>query len=210
MIHTFKTERLQSEELIHWKTPFKMFVYLNNLLLLLLVQTALSDPLTTPSRGCPTCTGTQSQLSVELNSTTLAAGEPCGVYTPSCGHGLRCAPPEDEPRPLRALLEGRGVCSNTCITTNPTKQVHIVDPAPTKDPDEAPCRKLLTTLIKGLDAHLFQSHHDIYMPNCDKRGYFRKKQCWSSRGKQRGRCWCVDENGMPVSIKPKQGGGLSC
>lgn len=125
MIHTFKTERLQSEELTF---QAKMFVYLNNLLLLLLVQMALSDPLTTPSRGCPTCTGKhkQSQLSVELNATTLAAGEPCGVYTPSCGHGLRCAPPEDEPRPLRALLEGRGVCSNTCITTSPTKQVHIV------------------------------------------------------------------------------------
>lgn len=41
---------------------------------------------------------------------------------------------------------------------------------------QAPCRKLLTTLIKGLDAHLFDSHHDIYMPNCDRRGFFRKKQ----------------------------------
>lgn len=41
---------------------------------------------------------------------------------------------------------------------------------------QAPCRKLLTTLIKGLDAHLFNSQHDIYMPNCDKRGFFRKKQ----------------------------------
>lgn len=41
---------------------------------------------------------------------------------------------------------------------------------------QAPCRKLLTSLIRGLDAHLFKSNHDIYMPNCDKRGFFRKKQ----------------------------------
>lgn len=108
---------------------------------------------------------------------------------------------------------------------------------------QAPCRKLLTTLIKGLDAHLFDSHHDIYMPNCDKRGFFRKKQvsletrwitqspwlllspfktvnsgclcvvwvqCWSSRGKRRGQCWCVDPNGMQVSSNTKQKGNLAC
>lgn len=101
-----------------------MLLYLNTLLLLLL-QPALSSPvpLTTPSRGCPTCKpkSTQTQPSVDLNATSLAVGEPCGVYTLSCAHGLRCAPPEDEPRPLRALLEGRGVCinaSNISLTDN--------------------------------------------------------------------------------------------
>lgn len=92
----------------------EMLLYLN-ILVLLLLQPALSSPvpLTTPSR-CPTCKSdpTQSLPSVDLNATTLAIGEPCGVYTVSCSYGLRCAPPEDEPRPLRALLEGRGVCSN--------------------------------------------------------------------------------------------------
>lgn len=105
---------------------------------------------------------------------------------------------------------------------------------------QTPCRKLLTSLIKGLDAHVFKLHHHMYMPNCDKRGFFRKKQvcsqirrltitrfgctsscknnllfalfvqCWSSRGKRRGNCWCVDQNGMPVSSSTKQRGGLSC
>uniref|UniRef100_A0A3P8SNM1 Thyroglobulin type-1 domain-containing protein n=1 Tax=Amphiprion percula TaxID=161767 RepID=A0A3P8SNM1_AMPPE len=187
-----------------------MFLYLN-ILVLLLLQTALSGPLTTPTRGCPTCKGkhSQTQPTVDVNATSLAVGEPCGVYTLSCASGLRCAPAEDEPRPLRALLEGRGVCSNAS-SVSPTEQVTTVDSAPTEDPNEAPCRKLLTTLIRGLDAHLFKSHHDIYMPNCDKRGFFRKKQCWSSRGKQRGKCWCVDENGMPVSLNTKQKGSLNC
>ncbi|XP_040890166.1 insulin-like growth factor-binding protein 3 [Toxotes jaculatrix] len=190
----------------------KMLLCLN-ILVLLLLQLALSSPVptTTLSRGCPACKAkpSQSQPTVDLNATSLAVGEPCGVYTLSCAHGLRCAPPEDEPRPLRALLEGKGVCSNAS-SASPTEQISTADPAPTENPDEAPCRKLLTTLIEGLDAHLFKSNHDIYMPNCDKRGFFRKKQCWSSRGKQRGKCWCVDENGMPVASNTKQKGSLSC
>ncbi|XP_031177969.1 insulin-like growth factor-binding protein 5 [Sander lucioperca] len=190
-----------------------MLLYFN-ILALILLQPALSSPimpLTTPSRGCPNCKSksTQSQPAVDLNATAPGVGEPCGVYILSCAHGLRCAPSEDEPRPLRALLEGRGVCSNAS-SVGPTENVHTVDPTPTENPDEAPCRKLLNTLIEGLDAHLFKSNHDIYMPNCDKRGFFRKKQCWSSRGKRRGRCWCVDPNGMPVSSNTKQKGGLSC
>ncbi|KAG7495003.1 insulin-like growth factor-binding protein 3 [Solea senegalensis] len=187
-----------------------MLLYLN-LLVLLLLHTTLSNPLTTPSRGCAACKAkpSPSQTLADSSVSALAVGAVCGVYTLSCAHGLRCTPPEDEARPLRALLEGRGVCSN--ITgASPTEQVSVRDPTPGADPDEAPCRKLLTTLIHGLDAHLFKSHHDIYMPNCDRRGFFRKKQCWSSRGKQRGRCWCVDENGMPVSSNAKQKGSLSC
>ncbi|XP_004545416.1 insulin-like growth factor-binding protein 6 [Maylandia zebra] len=183
-----------------------------NILVLVLLQLACSSPLTTPSRGCPTCRGkhSQRQPSVEVNATTLALGEPCGVYTLSCAHGLRCAPPDDEPKPLRALLEGRGVCSNAS-STSPTKPVHVAESTPTENPDEAPCRQLLTTIIEGLNAHLFTSNHDIYMPNCDKRGFFRKKQCWSSRGgRRRGKCWCVDKNGMPLSTNTKQKGGLSC
>lgn len=110
-----------------------MLLYLN-VLVLLLLQPALSSPkpLTTPSRGCPTCRGkpTQSQPPVDLNATTLAVGEPCGVYTLSCAHGLRCAPPEDDPRPLRTLLEGRGVCSNTS-SISPTEKSLAVGKGPT-------------------------------------------------------------------------------
>ncbi|XP_041639391.1 insulin-like growth factor-binding protein 3 [Cheilinus undulatus] len=189
-----------------------MLLYLN-ILVLILLQPSLSNsrPQTTPSWGSSTCSSkpTPSHVSVDTNATALAAGEPCGVYTRSCANGLRCAPPEDEPRPLRALLEGRGVCNNAS-SIGPTERIQTADPAPSEEPNEAPCRKLLTTLIKGLNAHLFDSQDHIYMPNCDKRGYFRKKQCWSSRGKQRGKCWCVNQNGMPVSPVSKHKGNPSC
>lgn len=103
-----------------------MHLYLN-ILVLLLLQLAPSSPmpLTTRSRGCPACNAKPSQgrPQVDLNATALAVGETCGVYTRSCAHGLRCAPPEEEPRPLRALLEGRGVCSDAG-GAGPTEQTN--------------------------------------------------------------------------------------
>lgn len=42
----------------------------------------------------------------------LREGQACGVYTERCGSGLRCQPQPDEPRPLHALLHGRGFCAN--------------------------------------------------------------------------------------------------
>ncbi|XP_013864628.1 insulin-like growth factor-binding protein 3 [Austrofundulus limnaeus] len=182
-----------------------------NILVLLLSKAVLAGVLTSSLRACPTCKG--KQVAAGENTTALPLGEPCGVYTLKCAHGLRCEPPQDEPRSVRALLEGRGVCSNvstTSTTSTTTTQVQTEDLTPTQSPSEAPCRKLLTTLTKGLSAQVFKSHHEIYVPNCDRSGYFKKKQCWSSRGRQRGRCWCVDENGVPVTPKTKQRGSVSC
>ncbi|XP_034023482.1 insulin-like growth factor-binding protein 6 [Thalassophryne amazonica] len=194
-----------------------MFLYLN-LMTLLLLQPVISKPrlldtVTAPPRECLTCEGntSQSQPSGELTATDLSVGAPCGVYTQRCMRGLRCTPPLNDPRPLRALLEGRGICSSsTSSNISPTERIQTVDVATTKYTEEAPCRKLLTLLVKGLDLHLFKSHHDIYMPNCDTRGFFRKKQCWSSRGKMRGKCWCVDENGMPFPSYIRQKSTLTC
>lgn len=42
----------------------------------------------------------------------LPEGRPCGVYTERCGAGLSCRPPGDEPKPLQALLDGKGLCTN--------------------------------------------------------------------------------------------------
>ncbi|XP_047439398.1 insulin-like growth factor-binding protein 3 isoform X2 [Mugil cephalus] len=189
---------------------FEMFLNIH-ILVLVLLKMALSSPLTTASRGCATCNGkpSQAQPSADLNATALALGERCGIYTLSCGHGLRCAPQEDDPRPLRALVEGRGVCSNA-TGISPTKQVHTLDSEPTEDPDMGPCSKLLSTVMKALDARVIKPHQDIYLPNCDKNGFFLRQQCWSSRGVQRRRCWCVDKNGKQVSTNTKQKRSVSC
>lgn len=41
---------------------------------------------------------------------------------------------------------------------------------------QAPCRKLLNSVLRGLELTIFQSDRDIYIPNCDTRGFYRKKQ----------------------------------
>lgn len=102
-----------------------MLQYLTILLLLFLQSTPSRPvPLTTLSRGSPTSKGKPSPrlARVDLNATTLAVGEQCGVYTVGCAHGLRCAPPDDEARPLRALLEGKGICT-VSSSPSPTDDV---------------------------------------------------------------------------------------
>uniref|UniRef100_A0A3P9HW40 Thyroglobulin type-1 domain-containing protein n=1 Tax=Oryzias latipes TaxID=8090 RepID=A0A3P9HW40_ORYLA len=167
---------------------------------------------------CPTCaTGiVEPTYSLfpppESSVPALALGDPRGVYTRSCAHSLRCQPSEDETRPLHALLEGRGVCSNLHSDASTFRQIDQYTSSFTSSEPESGSSlyiwisPILLTIfdppVMGLHAHLFQSHHDIYIPNCDKRGFFQKKTgglCWSSRGKWRGKCWCVDENGTPIS-----------
>lgn len=105
------------------------------LLMLLLQQLDLSHslPLTTASgEECSTCVTSpaQTQAPEHLNGTSLGIGDPCGVYTGSCAPGLRCAPPQGEQGPLRALLEGRGVCSNASgVTPSPNTRTSGKSPA---------------------------------------------------------------------------------
>uniref|UniRef100_A0A3Q3WH02 Uncharacterized protein n=1 Tax=Mola mola TaxID=94237 RepID=A0A3Q3WH02_MOLML len=141
----------------------------------------------------------------------LAQGEPCGVYTLSCAKGLRCVPPPREHSPLQALLQGRGVCAKHSKTV-PTQRPHP-PPHPSHSGDierQAPCRKLLNSVLRGLGLIIIPSDRDIYIPNCDTRGFYRKKQCHSSKGMQRGHCWCVDELGTPVPSGAKEDGTLPC
>ncbi|KAM6471349.1 insulin-like growth factor-binding protein 6 [Liasis olivaceus] len=171
-----------------------------------------------------------------------AAGESCGVYTPSCAHGLRCVPRPGERTPLHALLRGKGVCLAAAAsakkggsknqtemepvagdgrrenyqTDNSTPEplsLQIQDPLPDvivakpqlqqlplnngvkQEFDTAPCRMHLAAILQELKAPLYLNGEDIFIPNCDTRGFYRRKQCRASKGQKRGRCWCVDKRG---------------
>uniref|UniRef100_A0A674IYS1 Insulin like growth factor binding protein 6 n=1 Tax=Terrapene triunguis TaxID=2587831 RepID=A0A674IYS1_9SAUR len=52
---------------------------------------------------------------------------------------------------------------------------------------------------KHLKAPLYLSGEDIFIPNCDTKGFYRKKQCRASKGQRRGQCWCVDKKGHPLA-----------
>ncbi|XP_023687308.1 insulin-like growth factor-binding protein 6 [Paramormyrops kingsleyae] len=147
----------------------------------------------------------------DLSTTTLALGEPCGVYTLSCAKGLRCMPSAQETGPLQALLQGRGICTKGS-RASPPERPHPTggNPSNTGELEKAPCRKLLNTLLQHLELTVFPSNSDIYIPNCNTRGYYRKKQCRSSMGMQRGQCWCVDEHGTLLPTRASNDGTISC
>ncbi|KAL4646202.1 insulin-like growth factor-binding protein 3 [Arapaima gigas] len=192
---------------------------LTTLVLLLLAHSSAWTLATrvSPHRGCPSCRepvgakrGLREQAG-EASTSLLALGEPCGVYTLSCAKGLRCVPPPRDQSPLQALLQGRGFCAKQG-KTEPTERPNPTGPHPSNsgDLEKAPCRKLLNSVLKGLELTIFQSNRDIYIPNCDTRGFYRKKQCRSSKGMQRGHCWCVDEHGMALPSRMGDDDSLPC
>ncbi|XP_028854618.1 insulin-like growth factor-binding protein 3 [Denticeps clupeoides] len=192
------------------------------LTLLVVLQLTVHDSWTLASRmgprkSCPACKESlgagrghvAEKQAAEDSTSVLALGEPCGVYTLSCGRGLRCKPPPSDPSPLHALLQGRGVCRSLKTAINPQTPVtrppvHIIES------EKGPCRKLLTVVLRRLELTVFQSDHNLYIPNCDKRGFYLKKQCRSSRGMQRGQCWCVNESGTMMTSRTAEDGTVSC
>ncbi|KAM7121313.1 insulin-like growth factor-binding protein 3 [Molossus nigricans] len=217
----------------------------------------------------------------------LGAGQPCGVYTERCGAGLRCHPQPGEPRPLQALLEGRGLCSNTsaagrlrthllpaaaAASTPPTPgndseseedhsaaasrspvlsvthrapdfhpghtKIDVIKKGLTRDSQRhkvdyetqstvtqnfssesqqdteteyGPCRREIEETLNHLKSLNTVSPRAIHIPNCDKRGFYKKKQCRLSKGRSRGFCWCVDKYGQPLpGFYPKGKGYVQC
>ncbi|XP_015199529.1 insulin-like growth factor-binding protein 6b [Lepisosteus oculatus] len=185
-----------------------------------------------PTRGCPSCRqegGPPRALREpgggETGTAVLALGEPCGVYTLGCARGLRCVPRPGEKSPLQALLQGRGVCArpgrnktgHNPVLKNLTTAVlpggSSVPPARSPDgrsAELAPCRRLLNSVLESLKLTVIQSPKDIYIPNCDTRGFYRKNQCRSSKGTRRGECWCVDELGQPLTSPDRGDASLQC
>ncbi|KAI1891114.1 hypothetical protein AGOR_G00160660 [Albula goreensis] len=153
----------------------------------------------------------QKEQTEEASTSLLALGEPCGVYTLSCATGLRCVPPPQESSPLQALLQGRGVCSRNNTASRPQRPLPTgVDPLSNGELEKGPCRKLQNAVLEGLELTVFQFNTDIYIPNCDTRGYYRKKQCRSSKRMQRGHCWCVDEYGELLPSRTNEDGTVHC
>ncbi|XP_060103751.1 insulin-like growth factor-binding protein 3 [Heteronotia binoei] len=225
----------------------------------------------------------------------LARGRLCGVYTERCGAGLSCRPPADEPKPLQALLDGRGLCTNASAdaaapggggggssggsgassggklrvlflrgsagpgnssdseedqsfssTENQSvpnthrvsdskshphyTKIDIIKKEQTKntqrykydsqstdtlnfsseskqETEYGPCRREMEDTLNNLKILNVLSPRGLHIPNCDKKGFYKKKQCRPSRGRKRGYCWCVDKYGQPLPAYDGKGKG---
>ncbi|XP_026157990.1 insulin-like growth factor-binding protein 5a [Mastacembelus armatus] len=73
-----------------------------------------------------------------------------------------------------------------------------------------PCRRRLDNLFQRMKDTSQVLALSLYIPNCDKKGFFKRKQCKPSRGRKRGMCWCVDRFGMEIPGINYSGGDLQC
>ncbi|XP_058478048.1 insulin-like growth factor-binding protein 5a [Solea solea] len=78
------------------------------------------------------------------------------------------------------------------------------------DPEFGPCRRRLDNLIQSMKDSSRVLALSLYIPNCDKKGFFKRKQCKPSRGRKRGICWCVDRFGVKIPGINYTGGDLQC
>ncbi|XP_053709180.1 insulin-like growth factor-binding protein 5 [Synchiropus splendidus] len=78
------------------------------------------------------------------------------------------------------------------------------------EPEFGPCRRRLDNLIQSMKDTSRVLALSLYIPNCDKKGFFKRKQCKPSRGRRRGICWCVDRFGVKVPGINYASGDLQC
>ncbi|XP_068777198.1 insulin-like growth factor-binding protein 6 [Struthio camelus] len=130
-----------------------------------------------------------------------ARARPAAATDPPAGdnpkEGRKLAPATSEPRPPPPVAPGTG--------ERPARAEHG-----RQDLETAPCRMHLAAVTRELKASLYRSAEDIFIPNCDTRGFYRPKQCRASKGPKRGQCWCVDRTGHPLAGTEGQEGGTRC
>ncbi|XP_048840841.1 insulin-like growth factor-binding protein 5 [Brienomyrus brachyistius] len=73
-----------------------------------------------------------------------------------------------------------------------------------------PCRRKLDGIIQRMKDTSQVMALSLYLPNCDKKGFFKRKQCKPSRGRKRGICWCVDKYGAQLPGTDYNGGDVQC
>ncbi|XP_063069539.1 insulin-like growth factor-binding protein 5b isoform X2 [Engraulis encrasicolus] len=78
------------------------------------------------------------------------------------------------------------------------------------EPEYGPCRRKLDGIIQSMKDTSRVMALSLYLPNCDRRGFFKRKQCKPSRGRKRGICWCVDKYGVQLPGTDYSGGNIQC
>ncbi|XP_052335988.1 insulin-like growth factor-binding protein 3 [Oncorhynchus keta] len=80
-----------------------------------------------------------------------------------------------------------------------------------RETEYGPCRREMESILNSLKISNVLIPRGIRIPNCDKKGFYKKKQCRPSKGRKRGYCWCVDKYGQPLpSYHGKERGESQC
>ncbi|XP_017292586.1 insulin-like growth factor-binding protein 3 isoform X2 [Kryptolebias marmoratus] len=67
-----------------------------------------------------------------------------------------------------------------------------------RETEYGPCRREIDSILNSLKINNVLNPRGFRIPNCDRKGFYKKKQCRPSKGRRRGFCWCVDKYGHPL------------
>ncbi|XP_072350190.1 insulin-like growth factor-binding protein 6b isoform X1 [Scyliorhinus torazame] len=160
-------------------------------------------PLQALLHGRGMCRSLKRRNQVQLTGKPLDGEEKYSMANRDHGgknQGMRLANPSQH----LAAKPHRGNRHSKPTVVNPSKLPAVSTPM--ADSEYGPCRREMESILQDLKPELFRSPEDIYIPNCDKRGFYRSKQCKPSRGRKRGHCWCVDKYGhsLPGPVRRKK------
>ncbi|XP_030066543.1 insulin-like growth factor-binding protein 5 [Microcaecilia unicolor] len=78
------------------------------------------------------------------------------------------------------------------------------------DSEQGPCRRQMESALQDIKSSHRIISRAFYLPNCDRKGFYKRKQCKPSRGRKRGICWCVDKYGLKLPGSDYVTGDLQC
>ncbi|XP_028260252.1 insulin-like growth factor-binding protein 3 [Parambassis ranga] len=67
-----------------------------------------------------------------------------------------------------------------------------------RETEFGPCRREMESTLNNFKVNNLMNARGFRIPNCDRKGFYKKKQCRPSKGTRRGYCWCVDKYGQPL------------
>ncbi|KAJ8336832.1 hypothetical protein SKAU_G00380520 [Synaphobranchus kaupii] len=80
-----------------------------------------------------------------------------------------------------------------------------------QETEYGPCRREIENILSSFKITDMIYPQGLFIPNCDKKGFYKKKQCRPSKGRQRGFCRCVDKYGHPLpGIDGTERGDAQC
>ncbi|XP_040214133.1 insulin-like growth factor-binding protein 5 [Rana temporaria] len=132
----------------------------------------------------------------------------------------------EETYPTKPRKRGQGVSDHKAIALNNFRQKkqsasRIVSvennkgqthslPEYSIESEMGPCRRQMETVMQDMKMSHRVYPRAFYIPNCDRKGFFKRKQCKPSRGRKRGICWCVDKYGLKLPGSDYAAGDLQC
>lgn len=84
------------------------------------------------------------------------------------------------------------------VSGGPYVDVHNFSLENKREPEYGPCRREMESVLTNLRINHVLNPSIFRLPNCDRKGFYKKKQCRPSKGRRRGYCWCVDKFGQTL------------